>query len=272
MAELPEIVVLAQQMDEELAGKTIRHIEVLQPKCLNVSVGVFIERLRGARILGVAPRGKWLFVETTQGWLLLSTGMGGEVLYLLSQNQLPEKHRLVFGFTDSSCLSVNFWWFGYAHHVPRDELGDHPMTAKLGPNALELQINAGWLRSRFRGRRLGVKSFLVNQANLAGIGNAYIHDILFLARLHPLRRVNSLSDEEIEALAKAIRQGLQPSIEKGGAFWEVDLYGRRGRYGMDDLLIAYKEGQPCPICGTAIEKIRTGANSHFVCPKCQPLE
>jgi len=271
MAELPEIIVLARQMSEELIGKTIRDVEVLQPKCLNVSPAAFINGLRGARILDVAPRGKWLFVETTQGWLLLSTGMGGEILYLPDRDHLPEKRRLVFDFTDGSCLSVNFWWFGYAHYVRPGELGDHAMTAKLGPNALDPQVNADWFRERFRGRRVRVKSFLLNQANLAGIGNAYIHDILFRARLHPLRPVNTLSDEEIEALVRAIHERFQASVEKGGAFWEVDLYGRKGRYAKDDLLIAYKEGQPCPLCGTPIEKIKTGSTSNFICPQCQPL-
>ena len=272
MAELPEIVVLARQMARELTGKEARDIEVLQPKCLNVPVETFIEGLRGARILGVSPRGKWLFVETTRGWLLLSTGMGGEILYLSDRGHLPEKRRLVFDFTDSSCLSVNFWWFGYAHYVRPGELDDHAMTAKLGPNALDPEVNANWLRRNFRGRRMRVKSFLLNQANLAGIGNAYVHDILFRARLHPLRPVNTLSDGEIEALAVAIRQGLQPSIEKGGAFWEVDLYGRKGHFGKDDLLVGYREGQSCPVCDTPIEKIKTGSTSSFICPKCQRFE
>ena len=131
MPELPEITLLARQMNAELVGKTIAGVEVLQPKCLNVPPETFSEALTGARLLAVTNRGKWLFVETDRGWLLLNLGMGGEIL-LTSRAALPEKHRLIFDFTDGACLSVNFWWFGYAHYVRPGELADHGMTAGLG--------------------------------------------------------------------------------------------------------------------------------------------
>jgi len=267
MPELPEIAARAGEMKAELVGRTISGIEVLQPKCLNIPEESFIEALTGARILNVTPRGKWLFVETTQGWLLLNLGMGGEIL-LVTPDTLPEKHRLVMDLDDGACLSVNFWWFGYAHYVPPGELGSHTMTAKLGPNALD--VTADDLRSMLQGRRRQIKSFLLDQVNVAGIGNAYIHDILFLARLHPKRTADTLSDAEIDALAGAIHDGLQPSLDKGGAFYEVGLRGQQGGFTADDLLIGYREGKPCPGCGTAIEKIKTGSTSSFICPRCQP--
>lgn len=269
MPELPEITVRARQMKSELVGKTITGIEVLQSKCLNVPEEEFIESLTDAQLLDVTHRGKWLFIETTQGWLLLNLGMGGEIL-LVSRETLPEKRRLVFDFDDGSCLTVSFWWFGYAHYVRPGELDGHAMTAKLGLNVLDL--TADDLRTMLKGRRGRIKSYLLDQSRMAGIGNAYIHDILFLARLHPLRTADTLTDAEIDALAKAIYDGLQPSIDKGGAFYEVDLYGRKGGFTMNDILIGYKEGQPCPVCGTVIEKIKTGSTSSFVCPQCQPLD
>lgn len=116
-----------------------------------------------------------------------------------------------------------------------------------------------------------VKQFLLNQENIAGIGNAYIHDILFLARLHPLRTLNTLSEAEIDQLAEAIQAGLRPSLEKNGAFYEVDLHGWNGSFTLDDILIGYKEGKPCPVCGAPITKIKTGSTTSFICPACQPL-
>lgn len=269
MPELPEITLLARQMQAELAGKTIDGVEVSQPKCLNVPPEVFAQALTGARILGVTSRGKWLFVEMDRGWLLLNLGMGGEIL-LVSRSTLPEKHRLVLDFTDSTGLSVNFWWFGYAHYVRPGELGHHGMTAGIGPNALGLTPDD--LRAILRGKRGRVKALLLDQGVMAGIGNAYVHDILFLARLHPLRTAASLTPAEVDVLAGAIRAGLQPSIDKGGAFYEVDLHGEHGGFTMDDILVGYKEGKPCPNCGAAIEKIKTGSTSSFICPRCQPLE
>ena len=269
MPELPEIALRAREMRKVLVGKTITSIQVLQPKCLNVPEERFIEALTGAQLRDVTHRGKWLFVETTQGWLLINLGMGGEIL-LVTRATLPEKYRIVFDFDDGSCLAINFWWFGYAHYVPFGELDDHAMTAKLGPNALDLTVED--LRAMLKGRRGRVKSFLLNQSRIAGIGNAYIHDILFLARLHPLRQVNTLTAAEVDALAQAIHAGLQPSIDKGGAFYEVGLDGKRGGFTKDDILIGYRADEPCPVCGTPIEKIKTGSTSSFICPHCQPLE
>jgi formamidopyrimidine-DNA glycosylase len=269
MPELPEIAVRAREMKKELLDKTIVGVEVLQPKCLNVPQETFIAALTGAQLLDVTYRGKWLFVETTQGWLLLNLGMGGETL-LVTRATLPEKRRLIFDFDDDACLAVNFWWFGYAHYVPAGELGSHTMTAKLGPNALDL--TADDLRAMLKGRQGRIKAFLLNQSQISGIGNAYIHDILFLARLHPLRMANTLADAEVDALAKAIHDALRLSIDRGGAFYELNLYGQKGGFTMDDILVGYKEGKPCPVCNTPIEKIKTGSNSSFICRHCQPLD
>jgi formamidopyrimidine-DNA glycosylase len=266
--ELPEIMSRAREMKKALVGKTIADVEVLQPKCLNVSVKAFRTGLVGARLLDVTCRGKWLFVKTTQGWLLINLGMGGEVL-LAKRAALPEKRRLIIDFDDGTCLTLNFWWFGYAHYVPADKLGKHAMTAKLGPNALD--ITAKELRAIIKGRRGAIKSFLLDQSLIAGIGNAYIHDILFMARLHPLRKIDTLNEAELEALTKAIERGLRPSARKGGAFYEVNLYGKPGKFRAKDILIGYKEGKACPTCGTSIERIKTGSTSTFICPSCQPL-
>ncbi|MBU0493798.1 MAG: Fpg/Nei family DNA glycosylase, partial [Chloroflexi bacterium] len=138
MPELPEITVRAQEMKQGLVGKTIRDVEVLQPKCLNVPEDAFVEALTGARLLNVTNHGKWLLIETTQGWLLLNLGMGGEVL-LVTRDTLPEKHRLIFDFDDSTCLAINFWWLGHSHFA-RD-LADHPTVSRLGPDFMSLTLD-----------------------------------------------------------------------------------------------------------------------------------
>ncbi|MDY7042293.1 MAG: DNA-formamidopyrimidine glycosylase family protein, partial [Chloroflexota bacterium] len=214
MPELPEITNLARQMKVELVGKTIAAIEVLQPKSLNVSEDDFVVALTGAEIRDVRARGKWIFVQTTQGWLLLFLGMGGEIL-LVTRDTLPEKRRLVLDFTDGTSLAVNFWWFGYAHWT--DDLAEHKMTARLGPGALDLRADD--LHRMFGGRRGRLKSFLVDQSKVAGIGNVYIQDILFRAGLHPLRAINTLSEAEVNALARAIRESLQTAVDLGGSAW-----------------------------------------------------
>ncbi|MDD5264205.1 MAG: Fpg/Nei family DNA glycosylase [Candidatus Bipolaricaulis sp.] len=266
MPELPEIACRAREMNEALSGRVIRAVAVAQPKCLNVSVAAFQRGLSGAEVAQVTHRGKWLFVETSKGHLLLNLGMGGEIL-LVPSKRLPEKWRVRFDLDGGESLAVNFWWFGYAHYVPPGKLGGHTMSASLGPNVLDVSLAE--FRRLLAGRRGAVKSFLLDQSKLAGIGNAYIHDILFRARLHPLETVSRLSPRDTRRLHTAIRAELRRSIEKGGAFYEVDLQGRPGGFLGTDLLVGYREGKPCPACGTAILKIRTGSTASFICPTCQ---
>ena len=266
MPELPEIASRAREMNKELTGKTIRKVEVLQPKCLNVSTKKFASALEDAKLGGTSYHGKWLFTETTKGYLLINMGMGGELL-LVDSKSMPEKWRIAFHFTDRTTLAVNFWWFGYTHYAAA--LAKHKMSAKLGPNAIDVTLAE--FREMLGKRRGAIKSFLLNQERIAGIGNAYVHDILFLAGLHPLRTIDTLTDDEVEALWNGIQKGLKPSLRKRGAFYERDLYGKRGGFKMKDILVGYREGKPCPSCGEKVVKIKTGGTSSFICPKCQPL-
>jgi formamidopyrimidine-DNA glycosylase len=267
MPELPEIANRADEMNKELVGKTIRSVEVIQPKCINKTPADFSIALAGRRIIGARYHGKWILTELDSGWLLINMGMGGELL-LTTRQDLPVKHPVVIDFVDGTCLSISFWWFGYVHHCEKTELTSHPMVSKLGPNILDL--NESSFIELLKNQRSRLKAFLLDQSKVAGIGNAYIHDILFLARLHPNRVIANLSELELHQLYDGIQKGLYLSLKKGGAFYEKDLYGQKGGFTMEDILIGYRENQPCPNCSTPIIKIKTGSNSSFICPHCQP--
>jgi formamidopyrimidine-DNA glycosylase len=181
---------------------------------------------------------------------------------------LPEKYRLIFDFSDGSCLTINFWWFGYVHFCTTEGILQHQMTSRLGRNVLDLSEEE--FKITLSSKKGRIKAFLLDQSNVAGIGNAYIHDILFLARLHPNRIIQTLDENDIARLYQGIRQGLIPSLEKGGAFYEKALNGAKGGFTMEEILIGYREGTPCPLCQTPIKKIKTGSTSSFICPTCQP--
>jgi formamidopyrimidine-DNA glycosylase len=265
MPELPEIVVFARDMQKELVGRTISAIEVLQPKCLNIPEAEFQDALMDAQILAITPRGKWLQVKTSKGWLLLNLGMGGEIL-LIDRAHLPEKYRLIFDLDDGAALTVNFWWFGFSHFVA--DPADHPMVGKLGPHALDLSLDQ--FRALLSGCRGAIKAFLLNQDRVAGIGNVYVQTPLWKAKIHPLRPIPTLTDGEVAALWQALRDVLQGSIDAGGAPFELNLYGQKG--GWDDpYLFHWEEGASCQVCGTPLAKIRTGSTGSYICPGCQLL-
>jgi formamidopyrimidine-DNA glycosylase len=272
MPELPEITVLSKQMTKEITGKQIHKVEVSQPKCLNILPERFVETAIGKTIGRIYSRGKWLFIKLEPDrYLLINLGMGGDLLYFTPNNKPPEKYQFKLTFTDHSGFTIRFYWFGYIHLLPQEELSQHKLTAKLGISASSKEFTKEHLQKLLEKRKARIKSLLLDQKNIAGIGNVYIQDILFNAKLHPNRKANSLSDQEINNLYDAMKAVLNSSIKKGGLAYEKNFYGQKGNFKTEDFQVGYKTGKPCPVCSTPIEKIRTGPTSSYICPKCQEL-
>jgi formamidopyrimidine-DNA glycosylase len=271
MPELPEITNLARQMTKQLKGKRITDLDLTQPKCLNVSTKKF-RRIIGKTIQQTEAQGKWLSTSLQpDDNLLLNLGMGGDLRFHRNDGTLPKKHQLRLTFNDRTKLTASFFWFGYIHIASDKELPKHKMTNKLGLSPTSKEFTVENFASLLSGRRGAIKSFLLDQKNVSGIGNVYVQDPLFKARLHPLRMIQTLTEQEIEALHRSIGEVLNQSIKLGGLKYERDLYGRHGKYGPEHFLVAYKTNEPCPVCKTAIVKIKTGSTASYICPNCQKL-
>ena len=269
--ELPELTILGRQMKKEIVGKQISEVEVVNPKCLNMSFEQFSKTVVGKTIKSVESRGKWLFIQLGSHVLLFNSGMGADVIYFKSADNLPDKYQIKFTLDDKTGFTVRVWWFCYLHLMLETKLSEHKLTAKLGMTLLDERFTLNYFKQLLNKKRGNIKNFLLDQKNIAGIGNVYIQDILFNAKIHPKRRIPSLSDGEIQALYRSMKAVLTESVNLGGLAYEKDFYGNRGGYGADQFKIAYKEDKPCPTCGTPIEKIKTGSTSSFICPHCQPL-
>ncbi len=268
MPEYPEIRHLAEQMHSALAGKTLSGVEVANPKCLNLPQEEFLRRIEGRTILGATSKGKWAFLKLDDGSrLALNLNMGGNVVLYGPGEGPREKWRVVLRFTDNCSLSIGFWFLGYLHLIGPGE--PHPMTDGLGADPLSEEFTFEEFDRLLGRRKLPIKTFLLRQDVISGIGNFYIQDLLFLAKIHPLRPIESLTTEERIRIYETMRSYLQQALDLGGASYENGLYDEPG--GFKEMLIGYKEGQPCPVCGTAIKKIKTGSTSGFVCERCQPL-
>lgn len=271
MAELPELLVLAEQMDAELRLKAFAEVEVVQEKCLNLPVDQFVEGLLGRHVERVYNRGKWIFLELSRGGhLLLNLGMGADLLHYQSGQPWDAEHRVRFHLEDGSGFTCRFWWFGHTHYVATADLPSHQQTASLGPLALSPGMDSERFGALFQSGRGRVKAVLTDQKRISGIGNVYIQDSLYRARLHPMRPVRDLSEGDIDCLYEATTYTLRFAYEKRGLAYEKDFYGQPGGFAADDFLVGYREGKPCPECGTTVVKIKTGSTASFICPVCQP--
>ena len=257
---------MSKQFEKEFVDRKITDIEIVQEKCLNLPKKEFREKILNKSITHIGYKGKWIIMQLSQGFLFLSLGMGGDLFLKRTADIGPDKrYQLRLYFDDKRSLYISFWWFGYFHYT--DNGFEHSMTSLLGYDPLGDEWDLDIFYKMLEGKKGNIKSFLMDQHNIAGIGNVYIQDILFYARLHPLKKIDTLTSLEKKKLYNAIIGQLKKSADVGGLKYEKDLYGDNGGY--DFEYVAYKKGKPCPVCNTTIEEIKTGATKSCICPACQ---
>lgn len=272
MAELPEIYKIANQMNDRIAMKSIAKIELLQEKCSNKSSEVLNERLRNSRITKVFNKGKWIFIAfENKEFISISVGMGGDIIYYEHDNDIPEKYQINVCFSDGTGFTIKYWWFGKFNIFSEDELKNDENTKDIGMSPFDEGFTVEYFANLLAGSKKQIKSFVLDQKNIGGIGNMYIHDILFLSKLHPKTKISDISEQQIKALYESIIHVLNKSRGLGAFAYENDFFGEKGRYDMDSFLIGYKKDKKCPACGETIIHIKTGSTTSFICPRCQVL-
>lgn len=270
MAELPEIAKLSGQMRDTLCGKTIQNLTLLQEKCANIPSDEFQKRTTGARIDHIRNRGKWIITTLNNSEnILLSLGMGAEIWFFDNEKHEADKYHIKVLFNDGSGFTARFWWFGKFLLVSDGELASEPNTKDIAIDPFDEKFTLDYFSSLLKGKKTQIKAFLMNQKNVGGIGNMYMHDILFKAHLHPQKKISDMTGEEIILLYSTITELLNFSREKGSFAYESDFFGQKGGFTMDYFLVGYKDNQPCPACGETIVSIKTGSTSTFICPACQ---
>jgi len=270
MAELPEITKLSTQMHQALKGKTIKEVTLLQEKCANIPETDFRKRTTGATITGIYHKGKWIITSLDNGeHILLSVGMGGDIIYFEDESTLPEKYQIKLLFADGSGYTARFWWFGKFLLVSQYEMDNEPSTKGIAMDPFDEKFTLEYFTALLTGKKTQVKAFLMNQKNVGGIGNMYMHDILFKAGLHPQRKISDMTKDDITRLYNSIQEVLGFSRDKGAFKYEKDFYGKEGGYTEEHFCVGYRENKPCPACGMTIEQIKTGSTSSYICPQCQ---
>jgi formamidopyrimidine-DNA glycosylase len=270
MAELPEIAKLAGQMRDTLRGKTLQTITLLQEKCANIPSDEFQKRTKGSKIDDIRNKGKWILTTLSNGEnILLSLGMGADILFFDNEKNEADKYQIKVLFSDDSGYTARFWWFGKFLLVSDDELASEGNTKDIAIDPFDDKFTFDYFSSILKGKKTQVKAFLMNQKNVGGIGNMYMHDILFKARLHPQKKISDMNGDEIRLLYDSITGFLNLSRAKGAFAYESDFFGQKGGFTTDNFLVGYKENQPCPICGETIVSIKAGSTSTFICPACQ---
>jgi formamidopyrimidine-DNA glycosylase len=275
MIELPEAITFARQMTAELAGKRIATaIQSSSPHKFAFVSGTpeeYAEVLEGRTLGATSARHRYTLTAVEPGYVLVF-GEGGErILYHTTGRTLPKKHQLLLGFDDGTYLTVSVQGWGAVWLFEEHEVDEHKYVGKacVSPlsDAFTFEHFNGLFDALDEAYTKTIKYFMISEPGVCGIGNGYLQDVLYRARLHPRRRVVEITTDERRALYEAVRDTLRDATELGGRCTEKDLYNQPGRY--VPLMYTKTKGTPCPNCGAPIEKISYLGGSCYLCPQCQ---
>lgn len=274
MPELPEVETVRRTLHELIVGKTIEYVSVHMPKMIKhpEDVEQFVFLLKGLKIEGVERRGKFLLIQI-EDELVLVSHLRMEGRYgLFPMSEPVEKHtHVVFHFTDGTELRYkDTRQFGTMHLFNRNELFTVAPLKKLGLEPLAPEFTLDAFKQKLKGKGTKIKPLLLNQECIVGLGNIYVDEALFAARIHPERPAKSLKKQDLERLYGAIVTTLSNAVEAGGSSIKSYVNGQ-GEMGMFQfaLKVYGKKGVPCPTCSRSIERTVVGGRGTHFCPSCQ---
>lgn len=290
MPELPEVETIRSDLNLEILNKKIQKIEILDEKVIGKDSKHKYYKLKGLRIVEIDRQGKLLaFLLSSGKYLLVHLKMTGQLVLKSNKDiiagghpfsvkdkssaiggTLPNKHsRLVIHFNNNKSLFFNdIRRFGYVKLVDKEEW--LKMKSLYGPEPLKKEFSLSKLQAIFAKRKAPIKAVLLNQKLISGLGNIYVDEALFLAKINPRREAKTLKKQEIERLFKAIVKVIKEAIKYRGTTFSnyVDSTGKAGGFS-SKLRVYGKEGEKCPKCGHIIQKIKVSARGTHVCEYCQ---
>lgn len=288
MPELPEVETVKKELKEKIVGLEFSDIEVKAAKLFQWN-NLSQKDLIGAKIKNIWRRAKILVFELSNGKsLVMHLKLTGQLIYEDKKTRIAGGHpipplnepvpnkttHIIFSFTNGGRLYFNdLRKFGWVKLLPSQKVSTLREMTEFGPEPLEETFTLEEFKKRLtKYPNQKIKPLLMDQKFIAGIGNIYSDEALWLARLHPLRRVATLSDEEISALYKGIKESLEKAIKLGGASRHAFIRtgGEAGLY-LDYANAYHMTGKPCKRCQTPIRRIKLGGRSAHFCPKCQKM-
>lgn len=272
MPEMPEVETIARKLRKTVIGKQVAEISLSGSPLRRPVSETFPAKLRGRRIHRILRYGKYLVVEMEpKAFWLIHLGMSGKLLYHSKPNCTNRHTHAMILFSDASGLEYRDpRRFGLLAAYESAQPAEIPEIGLLGKDPLGAGFNAAWLQAVLRNSRRELKFFLLDQHKVAGLGNIYVCEALFLAGIHPARRCFTLDSEETAALVGAIRRVVRRAIQYHGTSFSdfMDPEGKPGR-NQNCLMVFQREGEACMHCGNGIRRIRQGGRSTFFCSSCQ---
>jgi len=269
MPELPEVETTRRGISPHLSGRTVTGVVVRNPDLRWPVSRRLAAELTGQVITAVERRAKYLLLRTARGTLLLHLGMSGSLRLVDPATPAGKHDHVDLAFDGCTLRLTDPRRFGSLHWTRRPP-EQHRLLRELGPEPLGEAFDGDYLYRASRGRSQAVKQFLMNSRIVAGIGNIYANEALYLAGIDPRRAAGRIGREKYQLLAAAIRKVLEAAIALGGTTLRdfVNGHGKPGYFRLE-LNVYDRGGAACRGCGAPVREIRQGQRSTFYCPACQ---
>jgi formamidopyrimidine-DNA glycosylase len=281
MPELPEVEVTARALRQAVSGCVFQGFRHSGKRLRHAFPRAALSRLIGTPVLSISRRAKYVLLEFEPGWIAVHLGMSGSIEQAADANQAPGLHDhvlLQFGSASGAPRTLVFndprrfgsWQWLDRSQTQTSDLGALLGEASSGIEPFDSRFNGQWMAESARGRRVGIKQWLMSGRTVVGVGNIYACEALFESGIHPLRKASAISRTRYDRLANAVRRILQAAIDSGGSTIQnfVGLNGEAGRYGQMHCVYG-REGAPCLHCSRPIRRLMIGQRSSFFCHGCQ---
>lgn len=274
MPELPEVETIVRSLQPLITGREIIDVYVgYDPIIGYPDKETFVAEMVGRKIEYVRRRGKYIVIELTGEELLIThLRMSGRLIYTTEDTDIDKHTHVIISFDNKYQLRfVEIRKFGRMFLIPKDSPDLAGGYASLGPEPLEMDEEE--FLASLENKKTKIKPLILKQDVIAGIGNIYADEALFLSKIHPERTADTLHPEEKKTLFRAIQQVLEQGIRNRGTTKKdyVDSFGESGN-NQNYLQVYGQEGMECKLCGTLIKRIQVGGRSSHYCPNCQPEE
>jgi len=271
LPELPEVETYRRDLLKHFAGKILEHAYLGRERSSNISCPEFEETLSGRRLLDIRRFGKMLSFDFEGGISVLVHLMISGRYVISNERRLPDRStQIAFWFEGDESLLIRYLFLGFCRLHNTSELNECNEIKKLGVDPMSADFSPEYIDRIIDSRKGNIKSLLLDQSLLSGIGNIYADEILFQAGISPYRKINSLSKAERSRLYGAIIDQLHLGIKTRGATIQsyADIYGNPGGF-QDNIKVHSKNGANCVSCGQKIVKTKVGGRGTYYCPGCQ---
>ncbi len=271
MPEIAEVETVRNVLKKQILNKKIKDIEIFYPKMIENDTEEFKKSLINSSFIDIERRGKYLLFQTPEYYLISHLRMEGKYFFK-TKDEVKGKHEHIrFVFADNSALCYeDVRKFGRMHLVLKNRLDDDAGVSKQGIEANSKELTGEYIYERLNKKNLPMKSLLLDQTIISGLGNIYADEVLFSSEVNPLKKGKDISLAECERIAKCSQDIINKAIMYGGTTIRsyTSSLGVTGHY-QDFLKVHTKSNQPCPSCGTIIKRTKVGGRSTYYCENCQ---